>query len=408
LKLALRIVAVAAALAAAYFAGRLNVGGKGIRVRTEEWPTGGLSQPTTFVPSALAPGPVRSAILLVADGMGVLQSSAGALRAFGVGGRFLFERLPATGLVTVHPHGGLYPSSDSTATALASGRKTRNGRIGLAPDGSRLHSIVESARDRGMPTGLVTTSHIYDATPAAFAAHVARRAEYAEIVDQLAVSGVDLLAGGGIGWFRPLTLGGRRTDGRDLLAEAEARGITVVRTVEGLAAADRLPLWALFPGKRLGDSPVRPNVGDLAERAIELISDEANRRDTGFLLVIEEEGVDTWSHEGRLEGVAKTLLRFERAVAAAVDFAARDAATLVVVVGDHSTGSPIVGRGSDRNRLRVIWGSESHTTEPVPIYAYGPPQAAARFNGVMDNTDVARRLAELLGLPLAGEEGGRR
>lgn len=117
--------------------------------------------------------------------------------------------------------------------------------------------------------------------------------------------------------------------------------------------------------------------------------------------------MDTASHARDLERLAGAALRFDRAVEAAARFAAARGDTLVVAVGDHSSGGVVVDHTSTAERLRVLWGHDQHSGEPVPLFAYGPPTAAARFAGVLDNTEVARRLAAALGLALAAGGDGR-
>jgi alkaline phosphatase len=396
----LAALALVAAAAAGWWAGRAGhgppVGGRELRI--EEAPVGGLATPSAFVPPALADVPVRNVVLLVGDGFGIAQAAAARVRAFGPGGRFVFERFPALGLMATHPIGDLVTNSESGATAFASGEKTVNGRVGLSPDGRRLESLVERARAAGRLTGVVTSTEIYDATPAAFLAHVERRRDYPAVIEQIAASGVDFLAGGGRERFLPATGEGDRADGRDLLAEAAARGVTVVGDLGGLEAADRLPVWALFPGARLGDEPARPDVVDLAGRALDLLAAEADRRGTGFFLVVEEEEIDSGAHNNDLGRMTTGVLRLDRAAELAARFAAGRGDTLVVVLGDHSTGGLAIDQASTAERLRVTWATGRHNGEPVPVWAYGPPSAIAGFVGYHDNTEIHVRIAAAAGL----------
>ena len=396
--LALLLVALAAG-AAGWLAGSGAAGAGGVRlVRVEDSPVGAATAPLA-APPPLADGPVRGVILVVGDGMGLAQSAAARDRVLGPDGRFLFERFPVTGLVETHPAGGLITKSDAAATALASGAKTVNGRLGESPAGRALPTLLERARDAGLATGLVTTSAIVDATPAAFAAHVGSRYDYHDIAEQMVAAKIDLLAGGGGEKLAP------RATGEGPLAEAAARGVAVVTDLAGLAAADRLPLWAVFPGSRLGEEPAHPDVGELAERALDLLPAEARRRGTGFFLMIEEEGVDTAGHARSFSRLAAAVARLDRAVAAAVRFAAADGATLILVVGDHSTGGLEIDHESTSGRLRVVWASSQHGGEPVPIYAYGPRSAALAFTGLHDNTEIHDLIAAALGLAPAPAPG---
>ncbi|KAB2951593.1 MAG: alkaline phosphatase [Thermoanaerobaculia bacterium] len=343
-------------------------------------------------PPPLADGPVRNVVLIVGDGMGLAQVAAARLRVLGPEGRFVFERYPVVGLVDTRPAGGLITKSDAGATALATGVKTVNGRVGEDPEGRALPTLIERSRDAGLATGMVTTSSIVDATPASFSAH-AGRYEYERIAGQIAAAGIDLLAGGGRERVAP--------DGLDRgpLAAAAARGVAVVTDLEGFTAASRLPLWAVFPGTTLGESPAHPDVAELAAKALELLGAEARRRNTGFFLLVEEEGADTGGHERDLERTSAGVARLDRAVAVATRFAAADGGTLVLVTADHGTGGLSIDSTSTRERLRVVWASGHHSGEPVPLYAYGPAAAAQRFGGVYDNTEIHDRIAEALALP---------
>jgi len=374
--------------------------------RLERAPAGGLAIPSTLALPDLVDAPVRNVVLLIGDGMGLAQISAARLRAFGAGGSFLWERFPVLGLVDTRPAEGLVTKSEAAATAFATGTKTRNGRIGIDDEGRRLTSLLEQARDAGWATGVLTSSDVVDATPAAFYAHAEHRHEEATIALQLAAAGFDFVAGGGREWFTPRAADGRRRDGRDLLTEARARGVDVVTDPGRFAGAEKLPLWALFPGDTLGEKPPHPTVGEMTARALTLLTRESARRETGFLLVAEEEGIDTAGHARSLEQLAGAALRLDGAVEEAVRFAAADGHTLVLVFGDHATGALAIDPRSTASELVVEWGSDGHDGESVPLFAFGPPSAARRFAGSFDNTGIARRLRELLALPEPSEGTG--
>jgi alkaline phosphatase len=406
-RLSVVILALAAA-AAGWLLGRAGTGPSlpGRVVPLETLPVGPVpGAEAGSAPPALADGPVRNVVLILGDGMGLVQVAAAAIRELGPDGRFGFERFPVSGLFATRPAGGLVTKSDAAATALASGVKTTNGRLGEDPDGRRLTTLLEAARDAGHPTGLVTTSSIVDATPAAFVAHVDARHDYRRIAEQLATARVDLLAGGGLEQVAPEGVH------QGPLAEAAARGVAIVTDAEAWRTTGRLPVWAIFPGSELGEQPPHPDVAELAGPALRLLGDEATRRGSGFFLMIEEEGIDTAGHARDFDRMARAVARLDRAVDAAVRFAAADGATLVVVTGDHSTGGLEIDSTSTADRLRVAWASSQHGGEPVPAFVYGPPSAAAAFTGFHDDTEIHDLLARALGLaaarsPGAGPDGG--
>jgi alkaline phosphatase len=358
-------------------------------------PAGQAGQPVPPAPPVLAEGPVRNVVLLVGDGMGFAQIAAGRMAALGPDGRLVLERFPAVGVVATHPDGGLVTKSDAAATALASGLKTRNGQIGTDPAGRSVATVLEVLRDAGWATGILTTSCLTDATPAAFAAHVASRRDEAGIAAQLSRAGVDLLAGGASSCSLPRTrVWTERGDGRDLVAEMRHRGVEVVTDAAGLQGAASLPLAALFEIEPQRSAQSSPSLEAMTDKALALLS--ASGRP--FFVVLEEEEIDTAAHANDGARMSAALLRFDAAVGRAVEFAARDGATLVVVVADHATGGLSIDARSAPSELALHWGSSEHTGEPVPVFAYGPPSAAARFAGMHDNTEIPRRVAAALGV----------
>ncbi len=349
-------------------------------------------------PPPVADGPVRNVVLCLGDGLGISQLVAGRIRAFGPDGRLTLERLPVSGWVATHSEKALVTKSDAAATALASGRKTVNGHVGTDAAGRRLPSLAERLHARGGAVGLVTTARITDATPAAFGAHVARRRDEAAIAQQLLDAGFELLLGGGRRFFVPADRpGGARTDGLDLLAMARERGYQVIALPRELESA-RLPLLGLFAAADLPLVDPQPPLAELASFSL------ARLHETGrpFFLLLEDERIDTYGHDNDFAGLSRALVEFDEAVERAVDFAARDGETLVVVTGDHATGGLVILPGRDPERLALRWLGDLHSGEPVPLFAYGP--GARAFSGALDNTDIPRRMATLLGFDL--EEGG--
>jgi alkaline phosphatase len=55
--------------------------------------------------------------------------------------------------------------------------------------------------------------------------------------------------------------------------------------------------------------------------------------------------------------------------------------------------------GIENRRALLAWGTGWHTAVDVDLWAWGP--GSDRFRGMIDNTDVAHQVADLLGLDLA-------
>ena len=139
--------------------------------------------------------------------------------------------------------------------------------------------------------------------------------------------------------------------------------------------------------------------GDYLERAtrkaLEILLREAGERDRGFVLMVEGSQIDLRAHDNDAEGVLTEMRDFDRAVAAAMDFADRHPGTLVVVTADHETGglsipSANVDFEHEEAGIEYCFSTGGHTAAMVPVYLYGT--GAERINGVLDNTELAHML----------------
>jgi alkaline phosphatase len=356
-------------------------------------------------PTDLAPYPtvssrsVRNVIFLIGDGMGLGQVMLARIKAVGLRGKLHMERLPVSGLINTHSADNLVTDSAAAGTALSSGIKTRNGMIGMTPDRSEYRTILEAAQAKGMATGLVATSAITHATPASFASHVRSRGDEARIAEQLLANEVDVLFGGGRKFFLPQSVAGSgRKDAENLLARAHQAGYTYVETGDQLKTIDSLPVIGLFQMGALTTLPPEPSLAVLTEKAIGLLGNERKgwfAQPRGFFLMVEGSQIDSAGHDNNAVRCVWQMLRFDEAVKAAMDFALADGRTLVVVTADHETGGLTIPSGSIRGSdAKIHWSTKGHTGTPVPVYAFGP--GAEHFAGVYDNTDVPKKMAQLL------------
>jgi len=330
----------------------------------------------------------KNVILLIGDGMGVAHVTAARIAAGGPGARLAMDQMPVTGFVTTYSADSYVTDSAAAATAIASGVKTANYVVGLTPDGRRTRTVLEAARDSGKKTGLVTTDAITGATPAGFAAHVTGRDQSAQIAVDLINANIDVLIGGGRSAFLPKEVpGSSRTDDKDLLAEAKSKGWQVISSAEEFNLASGSKLIALLALGALTTKDPEPPLSALTSKAISILSSGKK----GFFLMVEGAQIDTSSHANNFESCVRQTLEFDKAVAAALEFAHKDRNTLVIVTADHETGG--LALPADGSKIKNAWGSGGHTAVVTPIYAYGP--GSDKFAGLIDNTDIARRIAEL-------------
>jgi len=143
----------------------------------------------------------RSVILLIGDGMGPQAVRAASIKLHGADGKTAMHGMPVKGSLSTKPVGGDVTDSAAAATAMATGHKTRNGRVAVGPDGKVLRTILEACHDAGKMTGLVATSSVTHATPACFGSHVENRGAEYDIAGQLIAHRVNVILGGGKSFF---------------------------------------------------------------------------------------------------------------------------------------------------------------------------------------------------------------
>jgi alkaline phosphatase len=168
------------------------------------------------------------------------------------------------------------------------------------------------------------------------------RGEYQSIVDQYLALEPDVLLGGGADFFLPAgDAGGKRKDGKDVIAAFAARGYQVVRDTAQLNAATGSRVLGLFAGDDMDleldrDAAKEPSTAEMAAAALKALSQASPN---GFVLFVENENTDTAGHRMDAAALMRALWAFDKAVQVALDFQRKAPAdTLLIVTGDHETG----------------------------------------------------------------------
>jgi alkaline phosphatase len=357
--------------------------------------------------------PARSAILFIGDGMGPGIVSIVKLYAERSLGRELnMVRLAnsgTTGYMTTHAEDRMVTDSAAAGTALATGCKTDNGMVGVTPEGEVVASLFELAVKAGKSVGVVTTTSVTDATPAAFLAHAHSRQMHFEIAEQIAEGDASVVLGGGYWYFLPPGKG-KRPDNVDLTQVARERGFDVAfdrAAMNGSTGERILGLFAdeLLPFERDRDRETVPSIGEMTMKALDVLGKDPD----GFFLMVEGGRIDHAEHANSISDAVADLLAFDEAIGWAMSYQEGDSTLTIVVSADHDCGGPAItasGYGypsyeeldkvADGNCRFIRWVSGQHTGTMVPVFAGGP--GSERFSGIQSNAGISRNLAGLLGL----------
>jgi len=326
----------------------------------------------------------KNIVLLIADGLGMTQLTAAYTAN---GGRLYMTEMPYAGFGTTQSADNYNTDSAAAGTALATGVRTYKGAIGVDMNKNPLPTILHLAEAHGKSTGLVATSAITHATPAAFIAHNTSRHNYEAIAADFLKTDIDLFIGGGKDFFAS------RKDGRNLLDELKKKQYQLFDSLEEAADAKQGPIAILTAGKH---NPRWTERGDIlpvgTQKAMEILAQNPQ----GYFLMVEGSQIDWGGHKNNTEFILQETLDFDRAVGRALQLAAADGETLVIVTSDHETGGMSLESGNfEKGEIRAKYTSGGHTGVMVPVMAYGP--GAEHFTGFMQNTDIFHKMHALFG-----------
>lgn len=334
----------------------------------------------------LAQPKAKNVVFMIGDGMGINQIYA-ALTANG--GTLNIEQCPVTGFSKTYSASHYITDSAAGGTALATGSKTRNNMVGLAPDSvTPLYSSLYYAGKNGKATGIVVTCPLTHATPADFYAHQISRKMYDEIALDMFAADIDVLIGGG---RRNLE---QRADGQNLSRQFADKGYDVVYTEKALLKSKSQKILAPLADI---DMPIASKRGDYLPQAVEKAIEVLARDTNGFFLMVEGSQIDYQCHNNNCEEMILEMLDFDRAIGKVLDFARKDGNTLVVITADHETGALAIINGDfATGSVECKFNKPDHSGVPVPVFAFGP--GAERFTGMQQNTDFRNKLLDAMGI----------
>jgi len=387
-----------------------------------------------LVPAAHAAGEAKNVIFFLGDGMGPATVTAARIYKYKEEGLLNMEKLDGsasrTARVKTYSNDAQTTDSAPSMAAYMTGVKMNNEVISMTPDtkasnagvaylngtdstcpasgnGTPVTTLLELAKAKGQAVGAVTTTGVTHATPAATYAHICHRDGENTIAAQAVPGGtgynaklgdgLNVLLGGGLRFFKPTAQGGKRTDGRDLVAEMQAKGYTFAGTGTALKAVDGKAtdkLLGLFTSShmdyeldRVKGNLDQPSLTDMTLKALDVVG----KNPKGFFLMVEGGRIDHALHGTNAKRVMDDTIAFDNAIKAAVDaMQVRDPGlknTLIVVTADHDHTMTINGYGKRGSNILGTVKSYRDGTEmkdkdgnnyTTLVFGNGPNRKAVR------------------------------
>ncbi|MCX5770511.1 MAG: alkaline phosphatase [Candidatus Hydrogenedentes bacterium] len=395
----------------------------------------------------------KNIIVMIADGWGFEQKAAAEFYDNGGESKF-FDWMTPLAMSTYSATGTGYDpalawsdfayvknrptDSAASATALSTGVRTKNGMIGVDPDGKPLRHIYQAAEDKGKSTGLVTSVLLAHATPAGFSAHDSKRGNYEAISQQMITeTPIDVIMGAG----HPEYDGSGKKLTPDKTNDKQYQVVGGKTIWDGLkkssvgadADADGSPdPWALietrdqFQALGAGDTPKRvlgvaevdttlqqerggdkkagpfqepltetvPTLAEMVRGALNVLDNDPD----GLFLMVEGGAVDWAGHDSQSGRNIEEQLAFRDAVAVVKEWVEKNSSwddTLLVVTADHETGyltgpaneaewAPVENKGKGQ-LPGMKWNSGEHTNSLVPLFVKGADSEAIVAKAVSED-----------------------
>lgn len=298
---------------------------------------------TAVMPTTAVAAP-KNIIYMIGDGMGPVYLAGYRYYSDDVSTKAVeqtvFDQL-WLGMASSYPDDDTYVTDSAAgATALATGIKSYNGAISVDHQHMPLSTMMMQAKKLGKANGIVASSQINHATPAAFLAHNQSRRNYNEIADMYIdyrVNGkpvADVMLGGGQKYFI-------RED-RNLVNELKQQDYQYAENWQQLDQLTRAPAIALLADVGLPsalDNPIQQPLAQLTAKALQLLSPA----EKGFVLMVEGSQIDWCGHSNDIACAMAEIHDFGQAIQVAKDYVDANPDTLLIITADHETGGLSLG-----------------------------------------------------------------
>jgi len=387
-------------------------------------------------PVAETPAP-KNVIFFLGDGMGLTTMTAARIYAVGEDGELTMDTLPETAFVKTFSNDAQVTDSAPSMAAYMTGVKMNNEVLSMSQNtraidpivdaagnklgnncgsgnGTPATTLLELAKAKGLSAGVVTTARVTHATPAATYTHICHRDLENDIAaavvpggagfnTALGATGLDVLLGGGSQFFKPVKDGGKRADGRDLIAELKAKSYAYAANAAEFAAIDGSKtdkLAGLFTSSHMSydldrDPAKEPSLADMTTKAMDVLA----RNGKGYFLMVEGGRIDHALHETTAKKALQDTLAFDNAIKAAIAKAKLSDPelknTLIVVTADHDHTLVLNGYAkrtgkTAANNAGVLGVVKNYVTGAVEKDLDGAPYAIIGFGNGENRVQASR------------------
>lgn len=389
----------------------------------------GLSSTNEKVEAKKDSQQAKNVIVLVMDGV---SSTTTTLARWYKGEPLAMDEILTGGVRTYSAESAITDSAPA-GTALATGNKSNDKFVGVLPEKVNspgvdpsladnpykpVANVLEGAKLSGKSTGIISTSEIQHATPAAFSSHAAHRSDYDNIAEQQVYQDMDVVLGGG----KKSLLAENRKDGENLVEVIEDNGYDLVETRDELLNSKSSKLWGSFAPSALAydldraqTNPNEPTLAEMTNKAISTLSKDKE----GFFLFVEGSKPDWAAHANDPIGMISDTLAFDAAVKEALDFAKKDKNTMVIAVSDHGNSGISIGNQNTsgsypstpvsayidplkkaemtlEGALKQLKPDNSNVLEVAALYGIDNP-TQEETKAIQESTDLGKTLVQLLG-----------
>ncbi|GHE23270.1 alkaline phosphatase [Sphingobacterium griseoflavum] len=302
---------------------------------------------------------------LIGDGMGLNQINLTEVFLAAQEDRntvfpLVFSTFPYASFATSYSLSHGVTDSAAGGTALAVGKKTKNGVLAMDSTGKIAYkSIAYAAKEAGLKVGITTSVSIDHATPASFYAKQPNRGRYYEIGLDLAASNFDFFAGSG---FLSPDKNSENKSVPSLFPKFKEAGYTLAYGLSEYNTikekSDRIILMNIKGSDKeslkyaIDQEPSDLTLEQITASAIESLT---KNNEDGFFLMVEGGKIDWASHANDATTTIREMLDFNKAVKQAYKFYKQHPnETLIIVTADHETGGIAIGNGSSRLQTKIL------------------------------------------------------